>query len=162
VGACLGSCLIRFIMPWGLRVNFLMDHSPYNTNKITMKSMKKIVIKCSHAIISSPTPFSWHYILFLVWPLDCFIVSTSCGLTIHHGGNIIFTVKHLEKICSVCGRHHISINFSRRNWEGYYAYSSRIGGKLCLFIGVRTLSFICLMIDIGLVHDKFCLMLYNR
>jgi hypothetical protein len=30
-------------------------------------------------------------------------------------------VKHLEKICSVCGGHLISINFPPRNWEGYYA-----------------------------------------
>jgi hypothetical protein len=25
-------------------------------------------------------------------------------------------------------------------WEKYYAYSSIVGGKLCLLIGVRTLS----------------------
>jgi len=31
------------------------------------------------------------------------------------------------------------MNFPPRNWEGYYAYSSRVGGKLCLLIGVRTL-----------------------
>jgi hypothetical protein len=28
---------------------------------------------------------------------------------------------------------------SARNWEGYYAYSSRVERKLCLLIGVRTL-----------------------
>jgi hypothetical protein len=33
----------------------------------------------------------------------------------------------------------MSINFPSRNWEGYYAYSSRSGGKLCLLVGVRTL-----------------------
>jgi hypothetical protein len=46
-------------------------------------------------------------------------------------------VKHLEKLSCVCGRHLISINFSPRNWEGYYAYSSRMGRKLCLLIGVK-------------------------
>jgi hypothetical protein len=30
-------------------------------------------------------------------------------------------VKDLEKICSVCGGHLISMNFHPRNWEGYYA-----------------------------------------
>jgi hypothetical protein len=29
--------------------------------------------------------------------------------------------------------------FPSKNWEGYYAYSSRVGGKLCLLIIVRTL-----------------------
>jgi len=48
-------------------------------------------------------------------------------------------VKHLEKICSVCGGHLISMNFSPRNWEGYYIYSSRMGRKLCLLVGVKTL-----------------------
>jgi hypothetical protein len=42
-------------------------------------------------------------------------------------------VKHLEKICSVHGGHLICIN-----WEEYYAYASRVGGKLCLLISVRT------------------------
>jgi len=36
-------------------------------------------------------------------------------------------LKHSEKICSVCGGHLISINFPLTNWEGYYAYSSRMG-----------------------------------
>ncbi len=45
-----------------------------------------------------------------------------------------------EKICSVCGRHLMSINFLPRNQEGYhYAYSLRMGEKLCLLVGVRTL-----------------------
>jgi len=47
---------------------------------------------------------------------------------------------HLEKICSVCGGHNISITFPPRNQEGYYAYSSKIGRKLCLIVCVRTLS----------------------
>jgi hypothetical protein len=77
---------------------------------------------------------------------------------------IILRVKHLEKICSVCGGHLIFINLPPRNWEGYYAYSSRMGGKLCLLVGVRTLLlqgvgiisllFIGLMTYIGMVHDK--------
>ncbi len=45
----------------------------------------------------------------------------------------------MEKTCSVCGAHLIFMNFPPRNWEGNYAYSSRVGGKLCLLIGVRTL-----------------------
>jgi hypothetical protein len=49
------------------------------------------------------------------------------------------SVKHSEKICSVCGGHIISMNFPPRNWEEYHAYS-RVGVKLCLLIGVRTLS----------------------
>jgi len=32
----------------------------------------------------------------------------------------------------MCGQHLISINCPPRNWEGYYAYSSRMRGKLCL------------------------------
>jgi hypothetical protein len=36
------------------------------------------------------------------------------------------SLKHLEKICSVFEGHIISINFPPRNWEGYYAYSSRL------------------------------------
>jgi len=42
-------------------------------------------------------------------------------------------IKHLEKICNVHGGHLICIN-----WEEYYAYASRVGGKLCLLISVRT------------------------
>jgi hypothetical protein len=47
-----------------------------------------------------------------------------------------------QKICSVCARHHMSMNFTNRNWEGYYAYSSRVVGKIVpiLLIGVRTLT----------------------
>jgi hypothetical protein len=47
-----------------------------------------------------------------------------------------------------------------------------MGGKLCLFLGVRTLPLLtcsirtlpclCLMIYLGLVHDKFCVVLYDR
>jgi hypothetical protein len=65
------------------------------------------------------------------------------------------------------------MNFIPRNWEGYYAYSSKVGGKLCLFIGVRivplsrgvgttTLLVIHLVIYIGLVHYKFGFVLYDR
>jgi hypothetical protein len=46
-------------------------------------------------------------------------------------------VKYLEKLCCVCGRHLISINFPTRNWEGYYAYSLRMERTLCLLIGVK-------------------------
>jgi hypothetical protein len=35
-------------------------------------------------------------------------------------------VKHLKKICCVCGGHFISMNFLLRIWEGYYAYSSKV------------------------------------
>jgi hypothetical protein len=48
-------------------------------------------------------------------------------------------VKHLEKIGSECGRHVIFMDFPPRNREGYYAYSSRVKGKVSLFIFVRTL-----------------------
>jgi hypothetical protein len=78
-------------------------------------------------------------------------------------------VKHSEKICSVCGGHLRSINFL----EGYYAYSLRMGGELCLVVGVRTLPLLRskhkdsphsygLVIYIVLVHDEFCLKLYER
>jgi hypothetical protein len=43
-------------------------------------------------------------------------------------------VNHLVKICSGCGGHLISMNFPLRNWEGYYAYFSKV------LVGVRTLS----------------------
>ncbi len=33
----------------------------------------------------------------------------------------------------------MSMNFPPRNSEGYYAYSSRVGGRLCLIIDVGTL-----------------------
>jgi hypothetical protein len=42
-----------------------------------------------------------------------------------------FYIQHWRKFV-VCGQHLTSINFPPRNWEGYYAYSSRMGGKLCL------------------------------
>jgi hypothetical protein len=78
-------------------------------------------------------------------------------LGVHNCGYI----KHYEKICSVCGGHFISMNFPPRNWEGYYASSSKMGVKLCLRIGVRTLPFIHLEIDIDLVRDHFCLANYD-
>jgi len=31
------------------------------------------------------------------------------------------------------------LEIGRDNWDGYYAYSSRMGGKLCLLVGARTL-----------------------
>jgi hypothetical protein len=82
-------------------------------------------------------------------------------------------INHSKKNCSVFGRHFISMNFIPRNWEGYYAYSSKVGGKLCLFIGVKivplprrvsttTHPFIHLVIYIGLVHYKFGFMFYDR
>ncbi len=45
-------------------------------------------------------------------------------------------VKHLKKICSVLRAPYIH-EFPSANWEGYYAYS-RVGGKLCLLIDLRT------------------------
>jgi hypothetical protein len=91
------------------------------------------------------------------------LLSTShqlpCLLTYLQGNH----VNHLEKICSVCGGHLISINLSPWNWEGYCAYSSRMGGKLCLLVTVRTLMlwwvgiislpFIRLVTYISMVHD---------
>jgi hypothetical protein len=44
-----------------------------------------------------------------------------------------------KALFSVCGGHFISMNFPPRNWEGYYANSSRVGGKLYLIIGVKTI-----------------------
>jgi hypothetical protein len=52
------------------------------------------------------------------------------------------------------------VDFPPRNWEGYYAFSSKMGGKLCLVIGIRTLPFI--QLDIDLVDDHFCLVIYDR
>jgi hypothetical protein len=52
---------------------------------------------------------------------------------------LVKTHKAVGEICSLFRGHLIFINFPPQNWEGYYAYSSRIGGKLCLLIGVRTL-----------------------
>ncbi len=84
----------------------------------------------------------------------------------------IHLVKHSEKTCVyVEGTLYID-HFCPRNRERYYAYLSSMGMKLCLLVGVKTLPywrigirtfpFICFMIYIGLVHDKFCLMLYDR
>jgi hypothetical protein len=53
---------------------------------------------------------------------------------------IVLYRKHLEKICSVCGGYLVSMNFHPRNWEGYYPYPSKVGGKLCPLIVVRTLA----------------------
>jgi tryptophan-rich sensory protein len=77
------------------------------------------------------------------------------------------SLKRLEKICNVCEGHLISMNFSPTNCEGYYAYSSRVEGKLCLLIDVSTLSLLRRRHKnppihkprVGLVHDKFCIML---
>jgi hypothetical protein len=52
------------------------------------------------------------------------------------------------------------MNSPPRNWEGYYAFSSKMGVKLCLLIVARTLPFIPL--DIDLVHDHFYLVIYDR
>jgi hypothetical protein len=47
-----------------------------------------------------------------------------------------------------------------RFWDGYYAYSSRVGRKLCLLISVRVLPLLnsrhenLLAFFVGLVHDK--------
>ncbi len=72
--------------------------------------------------------------------------------------------KALGDIFSGCGGHHISMNFPLKDWDGYYAYSSKVGRKLCLLIGVRTLPllnnrhenlpFIHLAFYVSLVHDK--------
>jgi hypothetical protein len=52
--------------------------------------------------------------------------------------------KHLQKICSVCARHHMSMNFTNRNWERYYACSSKGGREIVptLLIVVRTLTLV--------------------
>jgi hypothetical protein len=71
-----------------------------------------------------------------------------CLLTYLQGNH----VNHLEKICSVCGGHLVSINLSR-NWEGYYAYSSRMGGKLCLLVTVRTLMLLMSRHNIPPIHS---------
>ncbi len=56
-----------------------------------------------------------------------------------HFGNVphpkAFTiVKHEAKFIM----NQTYINHNMQEWEGHYAYSSRVGGKLCLLIGVRT------------------------
>ncbi len=84
----------------------------------------------------------------------------------------IHLVKHSKKICvNVEGTLYIH-HFCPRNLERYYAYLSSMGMKLCLLVsvrtlphwrvGIRTFPFICFVIYIGLVHDKFCFMLYDR
>jgi hypothetical protein len=43
---------------------------------------------------------------------------------------IIKNVNHFKKICLVCERHFISVNFPPKNLEGCYAYSSsRVKGN---------------------------------
>ncbi len=77
------------------------------------------------------------------------------------------SLKHLEKICNVCEGHLIYMNFSPTNCEGYYAFSSRVEGKLCLLIDVSTMSLLrrrhknrpIHKPPVGLVHDTFCIML---
>jgi hypothetical protein len=61
------------------------------------------------------------------------------------------------------------MNFPPRKLGGILCLLSRMRGKLYLLVGVRTvplgirtLPFISIVVYIGLVHDKFCLMLYNR
>ncbi len=75
-------------------------------------------------------------------------------------------VKHFEKISSVFGGHIKSINFSPREWEGYYAYSSRVGGELCLLlirptieegVGIISLPQLRLVMCESLVHDEVAL-----
>jgi len=65
------------------------------------------------------------------------------GFFIHQGGNGM-DVRIKDFVlgifgCSQSGDPPISMIFPLRNWEGYYAYSSRMRGKLCLLIGVRPL-----------------------
>ncbi len=71
-------------------------------------------------------------------------------------------IKHWKKICSVFGGHLKSINFPPRKWEGYYAYSSIVGGFLHPYVGTISLPFLHFVSYIGLIHDKFYLMLYDR
>jgi hypothetical protein len=63
---------------------------------------------------------------------------------------IILRVKHLEKFCSVCGGHLISINLPPRNWEGYYAYLVGVRTLLLQRVGIISLLFIGLMTYIGM------------
>jgi hypothetical protein len=60
--------------------------------------------------------------------------------------NFIFVLEHssqenlMFKILGIVQNPKVRYpNFSPRNWEGYDAYSSSVGGKLCLLIGVGTL-----------------------
>ncbi len=72
------------------------------------------------------------------------------------------TIKDLEKICIVFGGHLIFINFPLRKWEGYYAYSSIVAGFLHLYVGIRYLPLLHIVIYVGLVEDRFRLVLYCR
>jgi hypothetical protein len=83
---------------------------------------------------------------------------------------VLFYGKCSKKISSVCGGHLISMIFPLRNWEGYYAYSSRMRGKLCLLIGVRPLSLLWSRHKNPPIHrpcdlhrfGSFCLALFDR
>ncbi len=84
----------------------------------------------------------------------------------------IHLVKHSKTICVYVEDMLYINNFFPRNRKRYYVYLSSMGTKLCLLVGVRTFPywrvgiktfpFICFVIYISLVHDKFCLMLYDR
>jgi hypothetical protein len=53
--------------------------------------------------------------------------------------DIYYTLQTFRVNFYVCGRHFISMNYLFTNGEGYYAYSSRVGRELCLFLNVRTI-----------------------
>ncbi len=116
--------------------------------------------------------------------MNCGVFSCLCGtnvganspkvrIGIHYCVLYIFVcnfcdINHSEFFCIVCGGHLVSMNFIPKNWEGYYSYSSKVGGKKCPFIGVKivplsrgvsttTLPFIHLVIFISLVHLKLVL-----
>ncbi len=54
------------------------------------------------------------------------------------------------------------MNFPLWKWEGYYLYYSKVGGLLHLKVGIISLSLLCLMTYIDLVHDNFCFMFYGK
>ncbi len=56
----------------------------------------------------------------------------------------------MKRICSVFGGHLLSINFPHRKWEGYYAYSSIVGEKLCLPLLCLIIYVIWCMINFAL------------
>jgi hypothetical protein len=84
------------------------------------------------------------------------------------------SIRQWEKMCSVFGGHLTSFNFPPQKWEGYYVYSSIGGGflHLCIEVGIISLPLLrsrhkipphpCLVINVVLVHDKFCLVLYSK
>ncbi len=65
-----------------------------------------------------------------------------------------------NKFISLCGGHLTSMNFSLRNWEGYYAYSKRVGGKIVPTYRCKNPPIYTPCDLHRLVHDKFCLVLY--